>query len=188
MTNARGKDFSQLNFHEVVQYYSELRCLMYEELNQDFRLHQCGRISSADAFQADNWRGVDGLKQRYAWRWGDAYVAYNRKNMFKRFDLSIKVGNKVVGLAYGAPTISKSNLKIDIIEATPYKDHKSDVKVFEVITRAAHYYGALLGADEVRLMNPLSESLINYYCSYGYEYVKPMRRRMGVYCAMKVGG
>ncbi len=187
MADARTKEFKQLSFPEVVKYYSKLRSTLYEELNSIYPLHRCGPISSSDAYQADKWRGIDQNKNRYAWRWIDAYSAYNRKSSFKRFDLSIKRGSHIVGLSYGEPTVSKKSLKIDIIESTPYEEHKKDTRVFEIVSRAAQYYGILLGADEVRIMNPLSDDLVNYYCSYGYEYVEPMKRKLGVYCTMKIG-
>lgn len=188
MAMAKDKAFSDLSFNEVVSYYSDLRKILYEEINVMYPWFKCGAIGHSDAIQADGWRLLDKNPDRTEWRWVDAYSVYNRKNTFKRFDLCIKNGNNVVGLSYGLPTVSRSSLKIDIIEATPYEKHKKDVKVFELVSRAAQYYAVLLGADEVRIMNPLSKYLADYYCSFGYEYVEPKTKRMGVYCSMKIGG
>ncbi|PUA28444.1 MAG: hypothetical protein B0W54_18545 [Cellvibrio sp. 79] len=178
--------FSELSFKEVASYYGELRQALYEELNEIYPWFKCGRISHSDAIQADQWRHLVKSPARAEWRWVDAYSFYNRKNAFKRFDLCIKNGSNVVGLAYGEPTVSKSTLKIDIIEATPYQEYKKGIKTFEVVSRAAQYYAILLGADEVRIMNPLSKELANYYCSFGYEYVEPRAKHIGVYCSMKI--
>lgn len=57
------------------------------------------------------------------------------------FDLCIK--------NYGLPTVSRSSLKIDIIESTPYEQHKKDVKVFELVSRAAQLRSGHLDELEV---------------------------------------
>lgn len=186
MEIAKDKIFSDLSFKEVITYYSDLRKILYDELNEIYPWFRCGSIGHSDAIQADKWRLLDKNSARTEWRWVDAYSIYNRKSAFKRFDLCIRNGNNVVGLSYGLPTVSKSSLKIDIIEATPYEQHKKDVRVFELVSRAAQYYAVLLGADEVRIINPLSKYLANYYCSFGYEYVEPKAKRLGVYCSMKI--
>ncbi|GAB1257841.1 hypothetical protein NBRC116494_23430 [Aurantivibrio plasticivorans] len=186
MNNARNKDLSQLNFVEVRNYYSELRHVLYGQINETYPWFKCGPIGVQDVMQADAWRIQDDSPSRSEWRWSDAYSVYNRKSCFKRFDLCVKSGSNVAGLSYGLPTVSKSALKIDIIEATPYTEHKKNTQIFEIISTAAQFYAILLGADEVRIMNPLSEQLSDYYCSFGYEYVEPRKKRFGVYCSMKV--
>lgn len=186
MTTAKDMDFSQLTFREVTAYYRELRQVLYDEINQSYPWFKCGAIRLEDAIHADSWRLKDKSPSRTEWKWVDAYTAYNRKSFFKRFDLGMRSGSNVVGLSYGLPTVSKSALKIDIIEATPYSEHKKNTRIFEVISTAAQYYAILLGADEVRIMNPLSEQLTDYYCSFGYNYVEPQKKRLGVYCSMKI--
>lgn len=37
---------------------------------------------------------------------------------------------------------------------------------------AAEAYGIRIGADELRIMHPSNQELINYYSRYGYKYVK----------------
>lgn len=139
-----------------------------------------------DAIQADKWRHIDTNKGRNNWSWESAYRLYRRKSGFKRFDLSVKSGANVTGLSYGEPSQAKTKLKIDIVEATPFKKHKQNTQIFDVISTAAQFYAVLLGADEVRIMNPLNDDLVNYYCSFGYDYVTPKKTKLGVYCSMKV--
>ncbi len=180
MANARNEDFSNLTFHQTVNYYRDLRAVLYNQLKSEYSQFNFNPISYSDAAQADSWQG----DSRNEWSWKSAYLIYQRKNRFKRFDLSIKNGISVCGLSYGMPT--KSKLKMDIIEATPYFHHKNNTKIFSLISQAAQYYALLLGANEVRIMNPLNEKLINHYCSYGYDYVQPGKSRIGNYCSINV--
>lgn len=182
MSGARSKDFSNHTFLETKQYYNELRKVLYDQLKEDFVGFNFTPITFADAVQADAWKG----KGRDEWSWKAAYEVYQRKSSFKRFDLCIKHAGFVSGLTYGMPTQTKTKLKVDIIESTPFREHKNNQKIFEIISTAAQYYAVLLGADEVRIMNPLNDDLVKYYCSYGYEFVEPVKKKLGTYCSMKI--
>ncbi|SIS46118.1 hypothetical protein SAMN05421686_101531 [Thalassolituus maritimus] len=37
---------------------------------------------------------------------------------------------------------------------------------------AAEGYAQRIGADELRIMHPSNQELVNYYSRYGYKYVK----------------
>lgn len=185
MTSARDTDFKNFSFAQTRQFYSDLRTALFEEANERWVNLNITPISYADAKEADTWANL-GPPERSAWSWIDAYGAYNRRDSFKRFEICVKRGGRVLGLSYGIPTKSKTKLKVDIIEATPYREHKQDTKVFEVISETAQMYAVLLGADEVRIMNPLNEKLTAYYCSYGYQYVESAKKSLGVYCSLKI--
>ncbi len=182
MANAKSEDFSNFTFHETVNYSQDLRAVLYDQLKSEYSQFNFTPISYSDAAQADLWQGHG----RNEWSWKSAYSIYQRKSGFKRFDLSIKNGINVCGLSYGMPTKSKSKLKIDIIESTPYHRHKNNTKIFGLISQAAQYYALLLGANEVRIMNPLNEKLINHYCSYGYDYIQPRKSKIGNYCSINI--
>jgi hypothetical protein len=181
MSGARSKDFSNLTFSETINYYNELRMVLYDQLKQEYPIFSYNPIIFSDAIQADSWEG-DG---RNEWSWQKAYEIYRGNSNFKRFDLCIKQGVHVSGLTYGMPTKTKTKLKIDIIESTPFSEHKNNHKIFEIISTAAQYYAHLLGADEVRIMNPLNQDLTKYYCSFGYEHIVPTKKKFSSYCSMK---
>ncbi len=182
-TTLDGNDFAQ-----VVRFYERLRKEIYKHTESIHPQFKCYEIKHSDATIADTWRSVNHTKERSQWSWKYAYQCYNSKSSFKRFDLCIKNGAHPIGLAYGMPTKSKGKLKIDIIESTPIKEHKLNNSVFEIISTGAQAYAALLGANEIRIMNPLNEALSNFYNRFGYERVEPSRKKLGVYCSMKLEG
>jgi hypothetical protein len=51
---------------------------------------------------------------------------------------------------------------------------------------AAQIYASALGADEVRIMNLVDDRVRDYYCSYGYEFVRPRKTSLMPYCTIKV--
>ncbi len=173
-------------YRDAVLFYKDLRKLMYEEINQEFPVFHCSLITMEHARQADSWMGADHSPSRNAWSWVNAYQYYTDKKRFRRFDLSICGGGRLVGLSYGMPSQAKTKLKVNLIEATPFEAHKQNTRIFEVISEAAQIYAYLLGADEVRIMRPVNEDVAKYYCSFGYEYVEPIRKNMPVYCSLKL--
>jgi len=188
MVTAREKNFSDLGFGELVQFYADLRKLMYTEMNDVFPGFSTEPVTLNLAMEADKWSGINHAKSRELWSWVDAFHYYSDKKRFKRFDISIKNSGLLLGLAYGMPTKAKTKLKINVIEATPYAVHKKNTRIFELISESAQIYASLLGADEVRIMRPANNDVANYYCSYGYEYVKPTNKSMPVYCTLKIKG
>lgn len=188
MGTARNTMFEGNEFSQVVRFYEQLRKEVYvhtETIDPQFK---CLEISHSDAIKADTWQTINHTRERSQWSWLHAYKCYNSKSSFKRFDLCIKNGSNLVGLAYGMPTKSKGKLKIDIIESTPVKKDKLNCSIFEIISTGSQAYAALLGANEIRLMNPLNEELSKFYSRFGYERVEPAKKNLGIYCSMRLEG
>lgn len=177
---------SPRNFIDSVNFYSELRFLMYEEMRSRYEKFAFSHISFNDALLANKWDALDPDKSRDEINWVLAHQHYTAKSRFKRFDISIKSGSNLLGLAYGMPSKAKTKLKIDIVEATPFDAHRNSFKAIEVISVAAQIYGAFLGADEIRVMRPVNDKVAKYYCSYGYELYQPESKNLPVYCSMKL--
>lgn len=183
MTSARDRKFSG-DFDEVVQYYSELRQLLYKTVNQKYSQFQATPVSYRDCTMADSWSEVQ-PQRRSDWHWKAEYHGYRRA--FKRFDISFKQSQKLVSLSYGIPTAHSTGLKVNLIESTPFKEDKLGVQGFELISYAAQVYAAMLGADEIRIMKPTSPKVRSYYCSMGYEYVSQENKpSLPDYCVMKL--
>ena len=183
MKTARDTVFSG-ELTEVVEYYSELRRIMYQKASQRFPSFYATPISYADCISADSWAKFDS-RGRSDWFWGVEYSAYQK--IFKRFEVAFKQNGKLVSLSYGIPTAHKTGLKINLIESTPFKDDKLGMKGFELIAYAAQVYAALLGADEIRIMKPTSERARSYYGSYGFEYVSNSNKpSQPDYCVLKL--
>ena len=188
MTSARDTDCSGLSFSEALRFYGDLRKVLYDEMRVVFPGFMCSPISMRHAVEADGWVSAEHTASRSMWRWVDAHQYYNDKKRFKRYDIAINAGGNLLGLAYGMPSQAKTKLKVNILEGTPYKVHKKNTRIFELISESAQIYADLLGADEVRIMRPVNEDVANYYCSYGYEFVEPAGKNIPVYCSLKLRG
>ena len=183
MVSARDMQFSG-EFSEVVEFYNELRYILYKRVNKKFSQFQATPINYNDCVIADSWINVDS-RGRGDWYWTKEYHGYIR--LFKRFDIAFKQGGKLVSLSYGVPTAAKTGLKINLIESTPFKQDKLGIKAFELLSYAAQVYAAMLGADEIRIMQPTSPGNRAYYCSFGYEYVSNSHKSsLPDYCVMKL--
>ena len=183
MTSARDRTFSG-DFAEVVQYYSELRQLLYKTVNQKYLQFRATPISYSDCLIADSWSNIQ-PQRRSDWHWKAEYHGYRRA--FKRFDIAFKQNQKLVSLSYGIPTAHSTGLKVNLIEATPFTKDKLAVRGFELISYAAQAYAAMLGADEIRIMQPTSPRVCSYYCSMGYEYVSQEHKpSLPAYCVMRL--
>ena len=122
-------------------------------------------ISFHTAKIADYWK----LKAQYpaAWSWVDAHRYYTKK--IKRFEVSAWCHGELQGLSYGRPTQrSKDTLKLELIEGSPIRDRHAVNRIFPIIHIAAQAYAIMLGADEIRIMNPVNEAVSRYYESYGF--------------------
>ncbi len=184
MTTARETKFSG-NYKEVQDYYRDLRSFVFAQTLEAYPDNSlsANSIRLIDAMTADAWAEEEPEKRNY-WSWVDAFHYYNKQA--KRFDLCISRSGELVGLSYGIPTAHKSKLKIELVEGTPFSLHKGGLKVFNVVSTAAQIYALLLGADEVRVMNPVNDRVRDFYCSLGYAYVKPKKTSLIPYCTIKV--
>ena len=183
MKSARETVFSG-KFSEVAQFYSELRRLLYQEVNQRYSQFIASPISHRDCVEADSWSKVE-PQLRNDWHWVVEYPGYRK--CFKRFDIAFKQGGKLTSLSYGVPTAHNTGLKIDLIESTPFTADKLGIKGFELISYAAQVYAAMLGADEIRVMKPTSAKARDHYVSFGYEYVRQEHKpSLPDYCVMKL--
>lgn len=173
------------SFKSAVRLYSELRALLYEQMNSRYPGFNFTPVSLNDAITANSWKS-DETKDRGFIDWISCHRYYNAKSRFKRFDLSVKSASDLVSIAYGMPSRGKTKLNIDVIEATPIANHKMGYKAFEVISTAAQIYGVLLGADEIRIMRPINDKVMEHYCKLGYEFCEPAKKSLPVYCSMSL--
>ncbi len=57
---------------------------------------------------------------------------------------------------------------LDVIEGNP---GEREIKVFPAVIAAMAVYASALGADEIRVMNPINQSVKKYYTNEGFTYV-----------------
>ncbi|WP_036801909.1 hypothetical protein [Photobacterium marinum] len=100
------------------------------------------------------------------WDWIDGYSAFKFRYP-KRFELAIWHRGQLVSLSMGRPTYYGTSMRLDFIEANP--DVKG-IRVFPATLFTMITYAELLGAREIRVINPINSEVKNYYESFGLKY------------------
>lgn len=109
-----------------------------------------------------------------------------RKRYPKRFELAIWYQNRLESLALGRPSFNGSRVRLELIERVAVNSILKG-KAFAITELALIAYANLLGAEEVRIMQPINESVKNYYISRGYCYVPSSgARNFPDYCVKKL--
>ncbi len=84
----------------------------------------------------------------------------------KAFDMSVWFGNSLCSLTLGRPTYKGTEMRLDFIERSP-KNCPYAGEMFSVSLLAYELYGTLIGANKLRIMEPMNDKLIKHYTSYG---------------------
>lgn len=125
-------------------------------------------ISTKALSAAKTWSSF--TERQVEWDWKVGYRAYSRRHP-KRFELATWYGNQLSSLSLGRPSYMGSHLRLDFIEARPKNNHLKG-RVVPTVISVAELYGAIIGASQLRIMNPVNSKLIDYYSSFGYRYIK----------------
>ena len=150
--------------------YSEIRskALSASEavLNRKLPELKLSRINKAalEAFKA--WENHP--KRRVDWDWFNDYGHFKFRYP-KRFEAAVWHKNKLASLTLGRPTYPRGTaLRLDFIEASPFD---REIAVFAIVIVAMRTYADMLGAKEIRIMNPINDTVKNYYASHDFEYI-----------------
>ena len=152
-------------YQEAMEFYAALREKSWQLAMTKLEGISLMPISFRAAQIADQWK----LKTRHpaVWNWVDAHGYYAKK--VKRFEVSAWCQGELQGLSYGIPTQrSKDTLKLELVEGSPIRDRNVVNRIFPIIHVAAQAYALMLGADEIRITNPVNESVARHYESYGF--------------------
>jgi len=89
----------------------------------------------------------------------------------KRFELAIWKSNALCGLPIGRPSFNGTRLRLDYAERSP---DSCPIRGYVMLVNllAAEAYALTIGAEEVRIMHPMNQQLVNYYSRFGYKYIK----------------
>ncbi|WP_444910285.1 hypothetical protein [Microbulbifer sp. TRSA005] len=120
-------------------------------------------LARAKAWEASERREVD-------WNWTKGYEVYSLRYP-KRFELAIWKDDILCGLSIGRPSYNGSRLRLDFTERAP-DNCPLRGQVMQINLLAAESYALRIGADEMRIMHPSNQELVNYYARHGYKYVK----------------
>ena len=120
-------------------------------------------LSKVDAKAVTNFRlWEDDPERKVDWDW--SFAARYTKRYPKAFDLSVWSGNKLLSLTLGRPTYKGTSMRMDFIERSP-KHRLYASELFPISLVAYETYASLIGAEFIRIMNPMNDKLISYYTS-----------------------
>jgi hypothetical protein len=142
---------------------------MIDVVNNQVGRQHGGRLALIDAVAltaAKKWEYSANRVVDWDWR-----VGYNdfRFRHPKRFELAIWADTTLVSLTLGRPTYHGGGMRLDFIEANP--DVKR-LRVTPIALLALTAYAKAVGANEIRIMNPINDEVKEYYGKLGLKYVK----------------
>lgn len=73
-------------------------------------------------------------------------------------------------VSLGRPTWSAGKLRLDMIESAPEKTPLSG-QTTKLTIIAAETYADIIGASQIRIMNPINSKVRSHYESLGFTYV-----------------
>lgn len=171
----------KLGYSQVVDRYEALRELSRDVAHDQFPSIMTNRKGVTVLKDAITLEGItlDCKKElrkweksgtrRVAWDWDTVTRKY--KSHPKRFELSIWHKELFLcGATIGKPTSSGGKLRIDFIEASPISSPLSGL-IVDIILVSGTAYARAIGAEQIRIMHPVNESVKNLYLSKpGFAY------------------
>ncbi|WP_445355699.1 hypothetical protein ACJJI5_05025 [Microbulbifer sp. EKSA008] len=170
--------------------------LRYESYRQMVREHVKEAIPYGDASQihlsgldsrainqAKLWDTIPERRTNFDW---ETDTRIYRKMYPKRFELAIWYQNRLESLSLGRPSFKGTRLRLELIERVAgYSMLKG--RSFAITELALIAYANLLGADEIRIMQPINAAVRDFYVQKGYSYVPSTgARHFPDYCVKKI--
>ncbi len=159
----------QLTHKDAEQRYSEFRAIALQSIQKNLpypdkarirlKLIDTAALSASKLWESDRTRQVD-------WSWFNSYPGY-RYSYPKRFELALWYDNTLSSLSTGRPSYHGGRLRLEFIEARP-TDHPLKGRVTPIVLSAAEVYAGIIGATQLRIIDPIDMKLIDYYSSFGY--------------------
>jgi hypothetical protein len=152
--------------------YREYRAEVFKHVKQALTYSDAHYISLKDIdtpalIQARLWEQIP--ERKVDFNWENDYQIY-RKRYPKRFELAIWHQNRLESLALGRPSYNGSRVRLELVERLATNSQLKG-RAFLITELCLIAYANLIGADEIRVMEPINESVKNYYVSRGYTYV-----------------
>lgn len=156
--------------HQTEAKYKDIRSIAMEAVQKrlpyaDRPKIKLSKIDHQALTEVNSW---ESLNRSVQWPWETGYHEYSAQNP-KRFELAIWHDKTLCSLSLGRPNASGSRLRLEFTEARPLENPLKG-RIMPIVLSVAEVYGGLLGADEVRLIDPIDQKLVDYYSSFGYEY------------------
>lgn len=155
-------------YQETIRHYQELRKVVYEFAEDEFRAFgaKFSEIAYRDAAEADKWRWDD-VNKTPIWEWTRMYRDYHSNSGAKRFDIAVRAHGKLCALCYGVPSRRKLVLKLHALSRLP-NNNPLRGNILSMVLFAADAYARLIGSEEMWLCNPMNNHLVKLYESAGF--------------------
>jgi|SRR5690554_377188 len=152
--------------------YKEYRAEVYKYVKKALDYPDSQNIFLKDIdmtalLQARLWDRIPDRKVDFNW---EIDCQIYRKRYPKRFELAIWYQNRLESLALGRPSYSGSRVRLELVERLAGNSQLKG-RAFLITELSLIAYANLLGAEEIRIMEPINDSVRNYYVSRGYTYV-----------------
>lgn len=168
--------------------YKEYRAEVFKYVKKALDYPDSQNISLKDIdatalMQARLWDRIP--ERRVDFNWEIDCQTY-RKRYPKRFELAIWYQNRLESLALGRPSYNGSRVRLELVERLAGNSQLKG-RTFLITELSLIAYANLLGAEEIRIMEPINDSVKSYYVSRGYTYVPSSgARHFPDYCVKKL--
>lgn len=150
------------------QFREQSRLVVTEELPSRYQESVTfDDITGRAMAQLSRWQTHPDRRVMWSWQqWATRYAALYPK----RFELTIWFHSMLCSVSLGRPTWGAGKLRLDMIESspdrTPLSGHTTNLTV-----AAAQAYARIIGATQIRIMNPINSKVRSHYESLGFIYV-----------------
>lgn len=143
-------------------YYRHLRHSAYRATEKFFSGNNSLELTEIDA-KAVN-ASYDG---QYTWAWDDD----DNATLAARFEVAVWEKSRLTGLCRGKPIEHNSKLCLEIVEAAPTIPLSERSYILPIIGVCVSVYAKMIGAKQIRLMEPTSKSRVRLYERLGFKSV-----------------
>lgn len=161
----------QLTHRNAERKYSEFRKVAMDSVRRRLPYADRAKITlrNIDDFALSESEKWESLRDRQVdWPWMTGYRHYSFSYP-KRFELAIWYDNMLCSLSLGRPSYMGTRLRLEFIESRP-AEHPLVGRVTPIVLSVAEVYAGLIGASQLRIIDPIDKKLIEYYSSFGYTY------------------
>jgi len=142
------------------EYRNQARSIAMENLPESLKSLRLASVDNKALQAFEMWQEIPERKVDWDWTFANRYcVRYP-----KAFDLSVWASNTLLSLTLGRPTYNGTSIRMDFIERRPSYCPYSG-QLFSVSQLAYETYGRLIGAEYIRIVEPMNNALIAYYTS-----------------------
>ncbi|MGP9800443.1 hypothetical protein [Rheinheimera sp. NSM] len=154
------RTYAQLREHSRTQAILKLPLNLQEAVKLD-------DITGRTMAQLSRWEAHPDRRVMWSWQhWASRYAAIYPK----RFELAIWFHSKLCSVSLGRPTWGAGKLRLDMIESSPEKTPLTGQTV-QLTVLVAETYADIIGAEQIRIMNPINSKVRSHYEAMGFTYV-----------------